>query len=217
MEVLNTKRGQAIYTKGFLSVYDTCVLGFALKHIWRCGSENILDLYERHVSVNHLDVGVGTGYFLNRCVFPDPSPRLVLMDLNRNSLEKSAYCLAKYEPEIHQADVLRPEQNNFRKFDSIALANLLHCLPGNMKTKEAVFANMRNLLNPGGSLFGNTILGTGVNHSIPAGYFMTALNVAGVFSNSRDDLDDLKANLGRHFSDSRVRIVGSVALFWAGA
>src|SRR5918996_6376268 len=79
--------GAAIYSKPVLSVYDLYVLGFSNTFVWRCPSHLILDFYNEHISGNHLDVGVGTGYFLDKCKFPTHHPRIALADLNTNSLQ----------------------------------------------------------------------------------------------------------------------------------
>jgi hypothetical protein len=63
--------GQALYTRPMLAVYDLAVLGLACRCLWGCPARHILELYDRSVSANHLDVGVGTGYFLDRCRVPD--------------------------------------------------------------------------------------------------------------------------------------------------
>ncbi|MCX9012910.1 MAG: hypothetical protein OIN66_17550 [Candidatus Methanoperedens sp.] len=84
-----------------------------------------------------------------------------------------------------------------------------------MKTKGAVFENVRSLLNPGGVVFGSTILWNGVNNSFLARYFINVNNAKGVMTNKQDDLDSLKQNLEQHFLESSVKIVGSMALFWA--
>jgi hypothetical protein len=40
------------------------------------------ELYARHLSANHLEVGVGTGYFLEHGEFPESEPGLALLDLS---------------------------------------------------------------------------------------------------------------------------------------
>lgn len=211
----DAKRGQAIYTKSFLIFYDLSVLGFFCRFIWRCPSYRILELYNQYVSANHLDIGVGTGYFLDHCRFPVANPRLALMDLNSNSLEMSKNRLERYNPEIYNVSVLDINKTELRNFDSIALTNLLHCLPGTMKMKGIVFENIRSLLNPGGVIFGSTILWNGVDNSFLAKYFINVNNARGVMTNKQDDLDGLKRNLEQHFSESYVKTIGSMALFWA--
>ncbi len=83
----DAKPGQAIYTRPFLTLYDLSMLGFFCSYIWICPSRHILGLYDQYVSANHLDIGVGTGYFLDHCKIPAANPRIALMDLNPNSLE----------------------------------------------------------------------------------------------------------------------------------
>lgn len=209
------KRSQAIYTKSFLNFYDLLVLGFFCRFIWRCPSYHILEQYNQYVSANHLDIGVGTGYFLDHCRFPVGNPRLALMDLNSNSLEKSKKRLERYNPEVYRRNVLELDAVNLSNFDSIALTNLLHCLPGTMKTKGVVFENVRSLLNPGGVVFGSTILWKGVDNSFLARYYINVDNAAGIMTNKQDDLDSLKHNLEKYFSESSLKTIGSMALFWA--
>ena len=83
------KAGQAPYSKLFLSVDDPLVR-FNCKFIWKCHPSRAPDLYNEHLSANHLDVGVATGSLLDCCRFPAPNPRLALMDLNTNSLRIAA-------------------------------------------------------------------------------------------------------------------------------
>src|SRR2546421_11107546 len=82
--------GQAVYTKPMLAVYDLLVLGFSNRLGWRCPSGHILALYDRDVTANHLDVGVGTGYFLERCRFPKDRPRLAVMELKPHCLDAAS-------------------------------------------------------------------------------------------------------------------------------
>ncbi len=111
--------------------------------------------------------------------------------------------------------VLEINKTELRNFDSIALTNLLHCLPGTMKMKGIVFENVRSLLNPGRVVFGSTILWNGVDNSFLAKYFIDVNNAKGVMTNKQDDLDSLKQNLEQYFSESYVKTIGSMALFWA--
>src|SRR5579859_657862 len=90
--------GAAIYSRTILSVYDIGVLGFSNTFVWKCPTSQILSFYDDHVSANHLDVGVGTGYFLDKCEFPLESPRITLFDLNRNSLRATAKRIGRYKP-----------------------------------------------------------------------------------------------------------------------
>ena len=208
------KAGQAVYSRPFLAIYDWA-LGFNCRFLDRCPPGRVLDLYNEHVSANHLDVGVATGTFLDRCRFPVPSPRLALMDLNPNSLAVAAKRLARYQPETYLRNVLDPIQIDAPLFDSVGLANLLHCLPGTMTTKRVVFENLRAVLKPGGTLFGCTVLYRGVKRSPLATLVMNYMNAIRVLTNRQDDLEGLKQNLAECFSESSVKVVGCVALFSA--
>ena len=89
--------GQTIYTTpAVLKVYDITVLGLSNSFIWQCPTPRLLAHYDQHVSANHLDVGVVTGYFLDHCRFPSPVPRLALMDLNPNALKYAARRLVQF-------------------------------------------------------------------------------------------------------------------------
>jgi 2-polyprenyl-3-methyl-5-hydroxy-6-metoxy-1,4-benzoquinol methylase len=205
--------GQAVYSKWMLACYDWLVLGFSNRLIWRCPSKHILALYNRHVTANHLDVGIGTGYFLDRCRFPCDQPRLALMDLNPNCLDAAGRRIARYRPERYRANVLNPIDRTIRPFDSISMTYLLHCLPGTITTKADVFHHLKPLLNPNGVVFGATLLSKGVIRSLAAKRLMALYNSKGIFTNDHDDLEGLQAVLSGHFTNLTVDVVGCAALF----
>ena len=97
--------GQAVYTKSVLVFYDLLV-GFNMRFAWQCPASKMVDRYNQFVSNNHLDVGVGSGFYLDHCRFPTQNPRLALMDLNPNSLHKTARRIARYQSEIYRANIL---------------------------------------------------------------------------------------------------------------
>src|SRR5882724_765892 len=187
--------GQAAYTRSFLTIYDQFALGFLCRFVWRCPRGKVIEAYQKHLSANHLEVGVGTGYFLDHCEFPNPQPRLTLLDLNPNCLAFSARRLARFQPEICQANVLESLPLQGPKYDSIGMSALLHCLPGSLATKGVVFDHLKEVLHPGGLLFGGTLLSGGVQQSWSARQAMRYFNATGVFNNMDDDLEGLAAEL----------------------
>jgi SAM-dependent methyltransferase len=207
--------GQAVYTPLTLAAYDLVVLGLSNRLVWRCPTAQLLRLYDAHVSANHLDVGVGTGYFLDRCRFPGATPRLALMDLNPNSLRHAARRTARYRPESYRCNVLEPLAPGIGGFDSVGLSYLLHCLPGTMADKAVVFDHLRPLLNPGGRVFGATLLADGAARSGVARRLMALYNRKGIFHNTGDTRQALEQALGRRFPAFGIDIVGCAALFWA--
>jgi SAM-dependent methyltransferase len=207
--------GQALYTKSFLSLYDWFALGFHCRFIWQCPSSHVLKFYNQHISRNHLDIGAGTGYFLDKCKFPIEYPRLVLLDINPNSLAMAQKRLKRYHPQVYRKNILEPLCINTLGFDSIVLSHLLHCLPGTMDTKGIVFQNIMPLLNPGGIIFGTTFLYNGIKRNPLASYTFWWTNLFGFMTNKQDNLDGLARNLKKYFSESHIELRGCEALFWA--
>jgi len=207
--------GQAVYTKRTLRIYDWLVLGFSNRFVWKCPTAELLQHYNECISGNHLDVGVGTGYFLDRCKFPIDKPRVALMDLNENCLTATAERIARYQPETHRANILDSIELEIEPFDSIAVNYVLHCLPGTMSTKAKVFQHMRQLLTNNGVLFGATIVHDGVNRGLMARWLMNYYNTKQIFSNLDDDLEGLEDALQNHFQHVSIKTVGCVAVFSA--
>jgi hypothetical protein len=129
--------GQAIYTKRILGIYDFMVLGISNRLIWRCPTQRLVQHYNRHITANHLDVGVGTGYFLDRCRFPSNAPRVALMDLNRNALDFAARRIVRYKPETYIRNVLEPLSVDAMKFDSVGI-KLSTPLPSRLHRIEVI-------------------------------------------------------------------------------
>lgn len=207
--------GQAVYSKSILSFYDVFVLGFSNTFVWKCKTQKILEHYNQHVSSHHLDVGVGTGYFIDKCKFPSDIVHLGLMDLNENSLGKTALRVARYKPKLFISNILEPVAVEVPQYDSISINYLLHCLPGSIDSKSIIFDHLKTKLTKDGIIFGSTLLSSGVTRSAIAKKFMRVYNRKGIFSNNEDSLDELIAQLILRFSDVEVEVEGSVAIFSA--
>ncbi len=205
--------GAAAYSKLVLAVYDLEVLGLELPVVFKCPARRIRQLYDAHASGRHLDVGVGTGYFLDKCRFPAPRPVIHLMDLNENCLATTSRRIARYGPVAHRWTVLDPPPAGLPRFDSIGASNFLHCLPGDMAAKEAVFRNLKPLLNEGGVFFGTTVLGKGVDCGSLYRWLNGVYNKAAIFSNLDDGPAELEQALRNHFARWTLEVVGSMALF----
>lgn len=205
--------GQAVYTKRMLGIYDLLVLGLSNRLIWRCPTQRLLEHYNKHVTANHLDVGVGTGYFLDHCRFPSSTPRVALMDLNQNALDFASHRIARYKPEIWIRNVLEPISIDAAAFNSIGINYLLHCLPGTIESKAVSFDHLKALMNPDAVFFGSTLLQGGVARNWRAKRLMDFYNKKGIFSNENDDMDGLQRALDERFRSVSTEIVGCAALF----
>lgn len=205
--------GQAVYTKRTLAAYDFIVLGVSNRFLWKCPTRRLVRHYNKHVTANHLDIGVGTGYFLDQCQFPSPTPRVALMDLNSDTLEFASHRIARYKPEIYRRNVLESISLDAGKFDSVGINYLLHCIPGDIESKSIALDHLKSLMNPDGVLFGSTLLQGGVRRNWFAKRLMDAYNESGIFSNQSDDLEGLKRVLSKRFVGVSVEVVGCAALF----
>ena len=209
----SVEAGQAIYTQRTLRLYDLIVLGISNQFIWQCPTQQLVNYYNKNITVNHLDVGVGTGYFLDRCQFPSSTPRIALMDLNTNALEFAAHRLARYQTERYCRNVLEPINLEAEKFDSVGINYLLHCLPGSIESKAIAFDYLQTLMNPNAVIFGSTLLQGSVPRNWFAKRLMSVYNSKGIFSNQDDNLEGLERSLNHRFRDVSVQIVGCAALF----
>ena len=172
-----------------------------------------VDRYRNLMGHRHLDVGPGTGYFIERAA-PPAGTEITLIDANPRVL---AYCsrrLAGMHPTTVEADVLKPLPIDGR-FDSAALSFILHCLPGPQPHKAVAVPNVAALLEPDGVLFGGTVLGLTSKHTRPARTFLRAVNRQGAFDNREDTAEGLRAILGESVEEVTVDVVGSTALFTA--
>lgn len=206
------KKGQAVYTPLMLRLYDLWVLDISNTWIWRCKKNIQLEQFNQYITANHLDIGVGTGYYLEQCQWPSQA-KISLMDLNPNCLEAAKNLLQDRGPQIYQSDIFKPDKRLFNQFNSISMNYLLHCLPGNMKTKSEAIATATSMLIPGGALFGATILADAHLHTKISQRLCAFYNKKGIFSNQEDTLEALKIALTQHLTDVEISVVGCVALF----
>ena len=212
----NAWKGQAVYSFPLLRIwYDVYVLGLNNHLVWKCPTRTLVDHYTRHITGNHLEVGVASGYLLAHCSFPTAAPRLVLLDLNEACLATSARRLARYRPECVKRNVLEPHLYEGAPFDSIGFNYVLHCLPGPLPQKAIAFTHLAALLRPGGILFGSTLLAAGVPRGYLARLHMKWYNALGAFSNAADSLSDLRIALEQRFADVSLRTVGCAGLLSA--
>ncbi len=198
-----------------LRLYDALIMKGVAPHVWGCPSRRLVEHYREHLTSNHADVGVGTGYCLDRAGLPGERPRLALIDLQPHCLEYTARRLARYHPRQHVRDVLQPLRGIGPAFDSIALNGVLHCLPGNLRDKARVFDHLEPLARPGTKLFGCTLVSDHISLRWRRRAVHALLNQLRVIDNRRDFVADLHAALEARYVGCRIHIVGCMALFSA--
>lgn len=206
-------RGQRDYTRPLLTLYDPIVLGFAARIVWRCPTTRLVEGYRQHVRDRHLDVGPGTGYFLERSGLPDRS-RVTILDPNTNVLDHASRRLRHLDVTAVEADVLKPLPVD-GPFDSAALNLVIHCLPGPLTRKAAAVANVAAVLAPAGVLFGASVLGTSGPQTRLSRRVLGAFNRRAAFDNLDDSEEGLGEILTTSFEHVELETVGSVAIFVA--
>jgi len=206
-------RGQSDYGRVLLRLYDPLVLGPIIRFVWRFPRQEGIRLYQEHIRPNHLDVGPGTGYFLEHAGLPVGS-KVTILDPNPNVLRHVAGRLRNLDVTAIEADVLKPLPTP-GPFDSAALSAVLHCLPGPMERKALAIENVARVMAPGGVLFGASVLGKSAKHTRLGRAFLWAFNRRGAFGNLDDTEAGLRDILGRSFRSVKLETIGSVAVFVA--
>lgn len=198
----------SIYNGLTLRVYDLAVLGLTNSLIWRCPTARLVDHYRNNVGASHLDIGPGTGYYLERV----DARSISLLDLNESSLAASAERIApQVEVRSLRQSFFDPLDSNLH-FDSIGLNFLMHCIPDRCKWNR--LAELRAHLAPGGMIFGSTVVPDheGAN---PAAILLNGIyNRLGVFGNSDDTTTDI-TNALHGLCHVQVDRVGQVVMFSA--
>jgi SAM-dependent methyltransferase len=206
-------RGQSDYTRPLLRLYDPVVLGFVSWFVWRCPTSRLVEGYRQHIRNRHLDVGPGTGYFLERSGLPDGS-HVTILDPNANVLDHASARLQRLDVTAVEADVLRPLPVD-GPFDSAALHLVIHCLPGPLSRKAVAVANVAAVLAPTGVLFGASVLGTSGPQTWLSRRVLDAFNQRGAFDNLNDSETGLREILAASFQNVELETVGSIAIFAA--
>ena len=207
------KRGWRDYTPFLLRIYDPIVLGVVARVVWRIPTKAMLNSFRELIGPTHLEVGPGTGWFLERSGRL-ASTSLTILDPNPNVLRHVTERLRDVPITAVEADVLKPLPVD-GPFASAGLNAVLHCLPGPPEYKEAALRNIAAVLAPDGVLFGATVLGRSGEHTWLARRVLTVFNRQGGFDNLDDSAAWLKAALERSFEKVEVSEVGSLAIFVA--
>lgn len=200
--------------RNMAQLYDTGVIHGTYPWLWNCHWSVPAQLYAQTITPQSrvLDIGPGSGYFLDHLDMPNLD--LHLLDRYQGSLDAAADRLARYRPKLYTGDALEPFPLHPGAVDVVVLGMVLHCVRGkNIAEKAKVFDHIRALLAPGGVCIGYAVLSQGVQHSSAGRVGLRYLNTRGVFCNTGDSLTDLSTVLHTHFDEVRLAVVGSVALW----
>ncbi|KAJ5901159.1 hypothetical protein N7504_007152 [Penicillium tannophilum] len=217
------------YTGPVLQFYNLQVW-FNHNYVWRCSPSMLQSFFAANAGPRHMDVGPGTGVILveHREAMAqkgvDWPQEIALVDMNPNCLEMAKNRLGTPErTTCVNANVFEPfvipasgaDDNTPRKFDSIALMNVLHTLPPPSQRKATVFKSLKKHLSPNGTLCGSTVLGRGVQHNLIGRLTMWIYNRNKIFENQNDSPEIFTQALKEEFEEVETTVMGAVLLFRA--
>lgn len=217
--------GARYYGAITLPLYDVAVLRTVVPYAWECPLATEQALYDRCVSQSrkHLDVGVASGYFLRHAAWnKDEKPSLTLMDLNPKAtkyaaqrLHRSGHFSIIQEITGNALDPFPVPQNSDEKFDSIGLFHLLHCIPGDLRTKSIVLKNAGSVLSQGGVVFGANVTPVDCTPNLFAKGVLAFSHSLGALNNQRDSHTDMEESLDTIFNDYKIERIGCMSLWEA--
>jgi SAM-dependent methyltransferase len=211
-----------LYSPDNLARYGDLIVGKSHRYAWKLDNSRLLDLYLRHVSPDHLEIGPADLHFLDRTPAPAMQHqwRVQVLDINRAPLEVAAEKLTgRAHVALHEHDILTaPWPVADASVDSLACGNVLHCVPGDgFAAKAVVFDEMARVLTDGGTAWGYTLLGAqdpAVSPNLLARLLMRSYNKAeNTFHNTGDRLADLERELNPRFGEVELSVMGCAAVF----
>lgn len=124
---LYSAKSTRLYNTLTTRLYDACVLGIANRWVWGCPTKQfMLPFFEKHRRQHHLDVGVGSGFYLKHARWPKGA-ELTLLDINQRHLQTAAKRAKVGRISLLQHDVMQPLPDGLiQRYDSISLFYLLH-------------------------------------------------------------------------------------------
>lgn len=205
--------GQKLYSGLYLKIYDR-VFKLIVETVYGASVNSILKMYKLHASSNHLEIGVGSGMLPAAAEFPENSD-LTLMDINPNTFISTKKRVQNkfHTIQCYRVNVLE-EIKLEKKYTSIAMNFLIHCVPGSISEKRIIFENAIHLLENGGTLFGSTVVNEPALLNPLSKFIMHFLNKKGIYHNREDSLSGLKEVLSSFPGTTyTLNLEGPVAFF----
>ena len=125
LEVVEVKDSEEVlYTPWRLAFYDFWVLGLVTSYGWCCPTTTyLLPLFRANVRKNHLDIGVGSGYYLDPSTVPTTT-KLTLIDSESHALAVAKARTKRSDATAIVANVLQPLPLS-QKYDSVSMYSLV--------------------------------------------------------------------------------------------
>lgn len=204
-----------IITPLFLFIYDFWVLGIVNTFAWCCSTTRyLLPQFRANLRKNHLDIGVGTGWYLYKSQIPHTT-RLTLVDIEWAPLQAAKKRSKRSDVNLILADILQPLPLE-EKFDSVSMYYLLHCISAPMRDKCSIFSHIKYNMTPDGVIHGANILSRGIAEDNWFGKRIRRHCLRrGVFHNLEDNAYEFEEALRKNFKRVETRVVGPVFIWKA--
>jgi hypothetical protein len=201
------------YSPNYLRLYDSFVLGFNNRFVWRCPTERLVRHFIENTEDEHCDIGVGTGYFLHARHVRRPFRALHLVDANPQAIRTVRARLGFPAITDQIANIMQPIGEGPCRFRSISANYLIHCLNGTIDEKRILLENIRILALPGARVFGATIVNDARLQNALSRHFLTFFNARNVFDVTTDTLEAVKALLSEYLEELLFEVEGCVLIF----
>ena len=202
---------------GNMFFYDLLVNKLNCKYIWRCNYNIINSLYDRNISKHHLEIGPGTGFFINKFKFDN----LTLCDINQDILDYSFDNLKNNSKNISKINfnlfdnLSQTNLNKNVKFESVGANYVLHCIPGKIEDKLLTLVHNLKKINKSHKcvLYGGTVINDPYYNTFLSNALIKCLNHFKIFNNKEDFSYNIINNLEKHNIKFDYSIVGCVFIF----
>ena len=188
--------------------YDFFVNHINCKYVWGCDQKNIIDMYKKNISPNHIEIGPGTGYFLKHYKFDN----LTLIDINKDILIECQKNLEKNCKNINIINTNVFEKNNkiaVNHCESVGLNYVLHCVPNNLSISINNLIN--NIPEKNYKIFGSTVIPNKNTYNL-ASLEIFLLNKMKIFNNKTHTFNDIESYVKKNFN-YEIKKIGHSCLF----
>ena len=187
--------------------YDFFVNNINCKYVWKCDQNNIINMYKKNISPNHIEIGPGTGHFLKNHKFNN----LTLIDVNKDILLECRENLKNNCKNINIINTNIFEKNNkiaINNYDSVGMNYVLHCVPNNLST--SIDNLVDNIPKKDYKIFGSTVIPNSTYTLANLEIFL--LNKMKIFNNEKHTFNDIESYIKKYFNH-KIKRIGHSYLF----
>lgn len=189
---------------------------FVFDKIWKCPHKELEQQFKRNITLNHLEVGVTSGFDFTARLKANKNLDIAYLDPNEKALRNAHRSSSHLKPRLFLSQLADNWGFQHHKFASINLNFVLHSMQGNLEERvNALCLNARSCLKENGKIFGSAILRDRVDTSSVTEYFLEKYNKSGVVNNEADSFRKLERMLNYYFANVKIKLIGYIVIFEA--